>query len=135
MVWPSDRPISIAPVALLVAVAILSGFVVFERAKERNGKDPLFEFSQFATSSFRYGLQTTMVLAMGQFGFLLVVPVLLQDGQHFTALRTGAYMVPMGVCIALGAPIGGAAARARSGRRASCASDSCSKRSGSRSSR
>jgi hypothetical protein len=38
---------------------------------------------------------------------LLVIPVLLQDGQHFTALRTGVYMVPMGVLIALGAPIGG----------------------------
>ena len=47
-----------------------------------------------------------MVLAMGQFGFLLVIPVLLQDGQHFTALRTGAYMVPMGALIALGAPLG-----------------------------
>ena len=47
-----------------------------------------------------------MVLAMGQFGFLLVVPVLLQDGQHFTALRAGAYMVPMGALIALGAPLG-----------------------------
>ena len=48
-----------------------------------------------------------MVLAMGQFGFLLVIPVLLQDGQHFTALRAGVYMVPMGVLIALGAPVGG----------------------------
>jgi predicted MFS family arabinose efflux permease len=48
---------------------------------------------------------------MGQFGFLLVVPVLLQDGQHFSALRTGAYMLPMGVCIALGAPLGGRCTR------------------------
>jgi MFS family permease len=47
-----------------------------------------------------------MVLAMGQFGFLLVIPVLLQDGQHFSALRAGTYMVPMGALIALGAPIG-----------------------------
>src|SRR5262249_53867878 len=30
----------------------------------------------------------------------------LQDGQHFSALRAGAYMVPMGVLIALGAPLG-----------------------------
>jgi EmrB/QacA subfamily drug resistance transporter len=106
VVWPSDRPISIAPVAFVIAIAILSGFAVFERAKERRGMDPLFEFGQLRHLGFRYGLQTTMVLAMGQFGFLLVVPVLLQDGQHFTALRTGAYMVPMGVLIALGAPLG-----------------------------
>jgi EmrB/QacA subfamily drug resistance transporter len=106
VVWPADRGISIAPVAFVVAVAILAGFVVFERAKERRGGDPLFEFSQLRHLGFRYGLQTTMVLAMGQFGFLLVIPVLLQDGQHFTALRAGAYMVPMGVFIALGALFG-----------------------------
>jgi EmrB/QacA subfamily drug resistance transporter len=106
VVWPTDRGISIALLAFVAAVAILSGFVVFERATERRGGDPLFEFSQLRHLGFRYGLQTTMVLAMGQFGFLLVVPVLLQDGQHFTALRTGAYMVPMGALIALGAPLG-----------------------------
>jgi EmrB/QacA subfamily drug resistance transporter len=106
VVWPADRPLSIAPVALLVAVVILAWFAAFERAKERRDRDPLFEFSQLHHLGFRYGLQTTMVLAMGQFGFLLVVPVLLQDGQHFTALRAGAYMVPMGALIALGAPLG-----------------------------
>ena len=106
VVWPADRPISIAPLAFAVAVVILGSFAAFERAKERDGNDPLFEFSQLRRLGFRYGLQTTMVLAMGQFGFLLVVPVLLQDGQHFTALRTGAYMVPMGALIALGAPLG-----------------------------
>jgi EmrB/QacA subfamily drug resistance transporter len=111
-VWPADRPVSIAPVALVIAVAILSAFAFFERAKERRGGDPLFEFGQLRHLGFRYGLQTTMVLAMGQFGFLLVVPVLLQDGQHFTALRAGAYMVPMGALIALGAPLGARFTRA-----------------------
>ena len=106
VVWPTDRGISIAPVAFVVAVVILASFAAFERAKERRGSDPLFEFGQLRHLGFRYGLQTTMVLAMGQFGFLLVVPVLLQNGQHFTALRTGAYMVPMGALIALGAPLG-----------------------------
>jgi EmrB/QacA subfamily drug resistance transporter len=107
VVWPATRPISIAPLAIVVAALIFVGFYRFERSKERRDRDPLFEFSQLEHQSFRYGLQTTMVLAMGQFGFLLVIPVLLQDGQHFTALRTGEYMLPMGVLIALGAPIGG----------------------------
>jgi MFS family permease len=106
VVWPVDRSISIAPVALFVSAVILTSFVLFERAKERRGGDPLFEFGQLRHLGFRYGLQTTMVLAMGQFGFLLVIPVLLQDGQHFTPLRAGAYMVPMGALIALGAPLG-----------------------------
>src|SRR3954462_9440984 len=48
-----------------------------------------------------------MVLAMGQFGLLFVIPVLLQDGEHLSALQTGLWMLPMGVCIALAAPVGG----------------------------
>ena len=107
LIWPATRPVSIAPLAIVVSAVILSSFYVYERAKERRHADPLFEFSQLEHPGFRYGLQTTMVLAMGQFGFLLVIPVLLQDGQHFTALETGLYMVPMGLCIALGAPLGG----------------------------
>jgi predicted MFS family arabinose efflux permease len=52
-------------------------------------------------------LITTAVLAAGQFALLFVIPVLLQDALHLTALRTGIWMLPTGVMIALGAPIGG----------------------------
>jgi len=106
-IWPATRPVSVAVAAVALSALVLTAFYFYERAKERRNLDPLFEFGQLEHPSFRYGLQTTMVLAMGQFGFLLVIPVLLQDGQGFTALRTGVYMVPMGVLIALGAPIGG----------------------------
>jgi EmrB/QacA subfamily drug resistance transporter len=106
-IWPATRAVSVSVVAIALSALVLTAFYFYERAKERRDLDPLFEFGQLEHPSFRYGLQTTMVLAMGQFGFLLVIPVLLQDGQHFTALRTGVYMVPMGVLIALGAPIGG----------------------------
>ena len=106
VLWPASRPVSIAPVAILVSALVLTAFFFYEREKERRGLDPLFEFSQLEHPSFRYGLQTTMVLAMGQFGLLLVLPVLLQDGQHFSALHTGVFMLPMGLSIALGAPVG-----------------------------
>src|SRR6202142_1394473 len=46
LLWPATRPISIAPIAIVVAALILAGFYVFERAKERRDRDPLFEFSQ-----------------------------------------------------------------------------------------
>jgi MFS family permease len=106
LLWPASRPVSIAPVAIAASVIVLTAFCFYERARERRERDPLFEFGQLEHPSFRYGLVTTMVLAMGQFGLLLVIPVLLQDGQHLTAVRTGVYMLPMGLAIALGAPIG-----------------------------
>ena len=105
-VWPASRPVSIAPITIAASVIVLTAFYFYERARERRNRDPLFEFGQLQHPSFRYGLQTTMVLAMGQFGLLLVIPVLLQDGQHFTAVKTGVYMLPMGILIALGAPLG-----------------------------
>ncbi len=107
VVWPASRPMSIVTITFVAALVVFSVFYRYERAQERAARDPLFEFGQLEHPGFRYGLQTTMVLAMGQFGFLLVIPVLLQNGQHFSALRTGEYMLPMGVAIALGAPIGG----------------------------
>ena len=70
---------------------------------ERDDRDPLFEFGQLRHLGFRYGLLTTMVLAMGQFGLLFILPVLLQNGEHLSALRAGEWMLPQGVLIALGA--------------------------------
>ena len=105
--WPSSRSVSIVPIAFLVSALLLTTFVFVERAKERHNRDPLFEFGQLRHLGFRYGLITTMVLAMGQFALLFVLPVLLQDGLHMSALRTGAWMVPTGVMIVIGAQIGG----------------------------
>jgi EmrB/QacA subfamily drug resistance transporter len=106
-VWPQTRAISIIPFAFVLAIAILFTFFVVERRKERTHRDPLFEFTQLRHLGFRYGLLTTMVLAMGQFGLLFILPVLLQDGEHLSALRTGIWMIPQGAMIAIAAPIGG----------------------------
>jgi MFS family permease len=99
--------VSVVPLAFVVAAALLTAFVLVEVRKERADRDPLFEFSQLRHRGFRYGLLTTMVLAMGQFALLFVVPVWLQAGEGFSALRAGGWMVPTGVLIAIGAPIGG----------------------------
>jgi EmrB/QacA subfamily drug resistance transporter len=109
--WPASRPVSIMPFVFAAGIAFLTAFYMVERATERRERDPLFEFSQLRHLGFRYGLLTTAVLAMGQFALLFVLPVLLQDGQHLSALRTGIWMLPMGVLIAIGAPIGASLTR------------------------
>jgi len=107
VVWPTTMPISIIPLAFLLSLITFTVFVFIERAMERLRRDPLFEFSQLRHLGFRYGLLTTMVLAMGQFGLLFILPVLLQNGEHLTALRTGEWMLPQGILIAIAAPIAG----------------------------
>ena len=105
-VWPASRGVSIVPVAIVLAVVLLGAFYVVERRKEREDADPLFEFGQLRRLSFRYGLATTPVLAMGQLGFLFVIPVFLQDGMGLSAVDTGLWLLPSGISIIVGTQIG-----------------------------
>src|SRR2546430_16210023 len=47
-----------------------------------------------------------MVLAMGQLGFLFVVPVFLQDGEHLSAVENGLWLLPSGISIIAGTQLG-----------------------------
>jgi EmrB/QacA subfamily drug resistance transporter len=106
-VWNASNALSVIPVVFVVAVALLGGFYVLERAKERRGTYPLFEFGMLRRPTFRYGLLTTIVLAMGQLGMLFVLPVFLQDGKHLSAWHNGLWMVPAGLFVIAGAQLGG----------------------------
>jgi EmrB/QacA subfamily drug resistance transporter len=109
--WPADRSVSLIPLLAIAGAVLLGAFVLLERAKERAGRDPLFEISQLRHRSFRYGLLTAAVLAMGQLGLLFVLPVLLQDGQHLSAIESGLWVVPAGISIAIGAQAAGRLSR------------------------
>jgi EmrB/QacA subfamily drug resistance transporter len=106
VVWPSSRPSSIVPVAIALAIAVLVVFVAYERARERRGRDPLFEFSLLHLRGLRWGLLTRLILAMGQIGVLFVLPVFLQNSRHLSAEQTGFWLVPSGLFVIVGARIG-----------------------------
>ena len=106
-VWSSDLGVSFIPLVMLVALLVLFAFYKLERAKERDDRNPLFEFGQLRHPGFRYGLITTSVLAMGQMGMFFVLPVFLQDAKHLTAETNGFWMLPFGICIILGSQLGG----------------------------
>ena len=108
--WSAAAPVSLVPVAFVLAVLLLTAFVVVERRKERAGRDPLFEFGQLRHRGFRYGLLTNLILAMGQLVMMLVLVVFLQDANHLSAEQTGFWLLPLGVGIAVGARIGTASA-------------------------
>jgi EmrB/QacA subfamily drug resistance transporter len=105
-VWPRTMPLSVVPVAFALSAGLLFAFYRVQRAKERAGTDPLFEFSNLQRPRFRYGVLTLMVLAMGQVAFLFVMSVVLQDGHHLSAVDTGLWLVPSGVAIVAGSQLG-----------------------------
>jgi EmrB/QacA subfamily drug resistance transporter len=107
VLWPASRSVSIMPLVFLVALAILGCFYFVERSKERRDAAPLFEFAHFRLRSYRYGLLTGLVLAMGQLGLSFVLPVFLQDGKHLSAARNGLWLLPTGLFVIVGAQVGG----------------------------
>jgi EmrB/QacA subfamily drug resistance transporter len=110
-IWPSSAPVSIVPAAILAAGLLVVAFVGVERRKTRRREEPLFDFSLLQVRSFRYGLLTTQILAMGQLALLFALPLFLQDGAHLTAERNGLWMLPLGLFVIVGAQIGGRMAR------------------------
>ena len=105
--WPAARAVSIIPPTLVLAVIVLTVFYRYERARERRQRSPLFEFGLLEHPTFRYGLLTTAVLSMGQFGMSLALALFLQESLHLTALENGLWMLPFGLFFLIGAPIGG----------------------------
>jgi predicted MFS family arabinose efflux permease len=106
-VWPATAPVSVTPVVFLLSVVILFCFYRLEREKERRQASPLFEFGQLRHKGFRYGLLTTVILAMGQLGLIFVLPIFLQNAKHLSAARNGLWMLPLGIFVILGAQGGG----------------------------
>ncbi len=106
-VWPATKPISIIPIIFLTSVVILTCFYFLERWKERNQRDPLFEFEHLRLRTYRYGLLTGLIVAMGQLGITFVLPVFLQEGRHLTAVQNGWWQLPTGIFVIIGAQLGG----------------------------
>jgi predicted MFS family arabinose efflux permease len=106
-VWPSSAPVAVTPIVFAVAIALFVAFYKVERRKERGDGDPLFEFGQLRHHGFRYGLLTTGIIALSQFGLIFVLPVFLQDAKHLSAWHNGLWQLPTGLFIVAGAQVGG----------------------------
>jgi EmrB/QacA subfamily drug resistance transporter len=107
VIWPATRAVSVTPLVFAASAALFFMFYRFEQAREQAGGDPLFEFGQLRHKAFRYGLLTSVILAMGQFGLIFALPIFLQDAKHLSAQDNGLWMLPMGIFIIMGAQIGG----------------------------
>ena len=107
LVWPVTRPVSVVPLAFVLSAALLGTFVWLEVTKSRAGRDPLFEFAHLRFKTYRYGLLTGVVVAMGQLGLAFVLPIFLQDAKHLTAARNGLWQLPTGLFIIVGAQVAG----------------------------
>lgn len=84
-----DGGLSPVPVALAVGVSALAVFVVVERRRDAQGRVVLAHLEMFAIPAFGFGSLAAMVVALGEFGMLFVLPLLLQGAMGYDAIATG----------------------------------------------
>lgn len=105
--WPSGAAISPIPVIAAIGVAALALFIVWERHRQKNGRSALTDLGLFGLNTFSWGNLTALVVAIGEFGLLFVLPLLLVNALGLSTIHAGFVLAAMG----LGAFVAGASAR------------------------
>lgn len=104
--WPASG-IAVSAVSFAVAVVLLGFFGWYETNLAKRGGTPIFNFGLLKYRSYRYGLMTVGVVALGEFGILLVLSLYLQLTRGLSALDTGLTLLPFPIGAFIMAPIGG----------------------------
>lgn len=99
--------LSFVPFLFIAGLIFVVLFVWWEAKLEKQGGEPLFEFGLFKYSSFRFGLITIFIIALGEFGVLLVVSIYLQLAKGLGAFETGVQFLSFAIVNMLVAPMAG----------------------------
>ncbi|MCX7624033.1 MAG: MFS transporter [Thermomicrobium sp.] len=103
--WPL-RTLSPVPIALAIAALVLPAFAWYELRRIRRGQPVLLDLRLFRYPSFRWGNLAALIVSLGEFGIVFVLPLYLQAVLGYTALQTGFVLL----ATAIGAFLGGPAA-------------------------
>jgi EmrB/QacA subfamily drug resistance transporter len=98
---------SISIISLLIGLAVLGLFLLWERSAEKRKSTPLVSLTIFKNRQFTSGSMTTGILALGQAGLIFSLPVFLQAVRGETAFNTGLALVPLSLTALIIAPIAG----------------------------
>ncbi len=98
---------SFIPLAFAVGIVGFILFVIYEVFQERRGGEPLFEFGMLRYQSFRYGLMTIMIIALGEFGMVLALSIFFQLAKGLDAFQTGLTFLPFAIVTLIAAPTAG----------------------------
>ena len=85
----SDGTISPVPIAMAIGVSFLLRFWVVQKKRMAAGKVVLIDLGLLDVRSFRFGSIAALIVALGEFGLLFTLPLLLQNALGFSALGTG----------------------------------------------
>lgn len=104
--WPLTN-LAITPAMFVIGLISLAAFVVYELWLEQRGGEPLFAFSLLQFRGFRYGLLTALIISLGEFGVLFVLPIYLQVARGLSAFQASVVVLPFALSMFLVAPMAG----------------------------
>lgn len=102
---------SIVPIALALGVLLLAILLLWERHRGRVGAPGLIDLSLFRVRRYGFGNVVALVVSLGEFGILFVLPLWMQSVHGIDALSAGLILATL----AVGTLASGGAARRVSG--------------------
>jgi len=99
-------PGSPVPWALALGVVLLLAFVGWTEVRNRRGKATLIDLGLFRLPTFRWGGVTILIVSLGEFGVIFVIPLFLQNVLGMSALGAGLVIL----ALAAGAMVSGGVA-------------------------
>ncbi|WP_336630887.1 MULTISPECIES: DHA2 family efflux MFS transporter permease subunit [unclassified Microbacterium] len=107
--WTWPWSLSPVPVAFAVALASLAGFVAWSRRQAHAGRPTLLDPRLFSIATFRNGNIAALVVALGEFGIILSLPLWLQFVLGFEAVQTGLVLISLAAGSFVASGVAGAA--------------------------
>ncbi len=99
--------LSVVPIALVAGCVLLLLLVTWERHQSALGKASLLDLSLFRIRRYGFGNVVALVVSLGEFGVLFVLPLWIQAVHGLNPLETGAILA----FLAVGAIVSGGLAR------------------------
>jgi EmrB/QacA subfamily drug resistance transporter len=105
--WPLDN-LSAPGAALILAVLLLVAFVLVEARRRKAGKVVMMDLALFRIRTFSNGNVVALIVSLGEFGLLFILPLFLQSVIGYSAMETGVILLALaaGSFIASGAGAG-----------------------------
>ncbi len=95
--WVRQEDGSLSPVVvtLVAGLLLMATFVLVEQRRAAAGRVVLIDLGLFRFETLRYGAIAALVVALGEFGLLFALPLLLQGAMGYDAFGTGWLMVAL----------------------------------------
>ena len=105
--WPLDN-LSAPGFALILSVILLVLFVLVEARRRKAGKVVMMDIALFRIRTFANGNAVALIVSLGEFGLLFILPLFLQSVIGYSAMETGVILLALaaGSFIASGAGAG-----------------------------